>query len=60
MDLDELEPRKKKAAPKDLDAMGVEQLEEYLAEVDAEGARVRAKIAEKKDYLAGAQAFFKG
>jgi uncharacterized small protein (DUF1192 family) len=60
MDLDELEPRKKKAAPKDLDAMGVEQLEEYLAEVEAEGARVRAKIAEKKDYLAGAQAFFKG
>jgi uncharacterized small protein (DUF1192 family) len=60
MDLDELEPRKKKAAPKDLDAMGVEQLEEYLAEVEAEGARVCAKIAEKKDYLAGAQAFFKG
>ena len=59
MDFDELEPRKKKSAPKDLDALGVEQLEEYLAELDAETARVRAKIAEKKDYLAGAQAFFK-
>ena len=59
MDLDELEPQKKKAAPKDLDAMGVEQLEKYLAEIETEGARVRAKIAEKKDYLAGAQAFFK-
>ena len=60
MDLDALEPLKQKVAPKDLDAMGVEQLEEYLAEIETEAARVRAKIAEKKDYLAGAQAFFKG
>ncbi len=59
MDLDELEPQKKKAAPKDLDAMGVEQLEEYLAEIETEAARVRAKIAEKKDYLTGAERFFK-
>ncbi len=59
MDLDELEPQKKKTAPKDLDAMGVEQLEEYLAELEAEVARVRTKITEKKDYLAGAQQFFK-
>ncbi len=59
MDLDEQEPQKKKTAPKDLDALGVEQLEEYLAELDAEAARVRAKITEKKDYLTGAQAFFK-
>jgi len=58
MDIEELEPQNKKTAPKDLDAMGVEQLEEYLAELDAEAARVRAKITEKKDYLAGAQAFF--
>ena len=59
MDLDELEPQKKKAAPKDLEAMGVAQLEKYLAEIEAEGARVRAKIVEKKDYLAGAEKFFK-
>ncbi len=59
MDIEELEPRKKKAAPKDLEAMGVEQLENYLAELDAEADRVRTKITEKKDYLAGAQAFFK-
>ena len=59
MDLDELEPQKKKPAPKDLDALGVEQLEEYLAELEAEAERVRVKLAEKKDYLAGAQAFFK-
>jgi uncharacterized small protein (DUF1192 family) len=60
MDPDELEPQKKKAVPKDLDAMGVEQIEEYLAEIETEAARVRAKIAEKKDYLAGAERFFKG
>ncbi len=59
MDIEDLEPRKKKAAPKDLDAMGVEQLEHYLAELEAEVERVRTKITEKKDYLAGAQAFFK-
>ncbi len=59
MDLDELEPQKKKAAPKDLDALGVEQLEEYLAGLEAEAERVRAKLADKKDYLAGAQDFFK-
>jgi uncharacterized small protein (DUF1192 family) len=59
MDLDELEPRKKKTQPKDLDALGVEQLEEYLAELEAEAERVRAKLAEKKTYLAGAQTFFK-
>ncbi len=59
MDLDELEPQKKKTAPKDLDALGVEQLEEYLAELETEAERVRVKLAEKKDYLAGAQNFFK-
>ncbi len=59
MDIDDLEPQKKKTAPKDLDALGVEQLEEYLAGLEAEVARVRVKIAEKKDYLAGAENFFK-
>ncbi len=59
MDIEDLEPQKKKAAPKDLDALGVEQLEEYLAELEAEAARVRAKLAEKKAYLDGAEKFFK-
>lgn len=59
MDIDDLEPQKKKPKPKDLDDMGIEQLEEYLAELEAEAERVRVKIAEKKDYLAGAGKFFK-
>ena len=59
MDTDDLEPPKKKPAPKDLDAMAVDELEDYLAELEAEAERVRAKIASKKDYLSSAQAFFK-
>ena len=48
-----------KPKPKDLDSLGVEQLEEYLAELQAEAARVEEKIAAKKSYLSGADAFFK-
>jgi uncharacterized small protein (DUF1192 family) len=59
MDIEELEPQKKKPQPKDLDAMGVEELEDYLAELEAEAARVKAKIESKKSYLAGAADFFK-
>ena len=59
MDLDDLEPRKQKPKPKDLEVMGVEELEAYLAELEAEAARVREKIAAKKSYLSGADALFK-
>ena len=59
MDIEELEPRKKKPAPKNLEAMGVEELEAYLAELEIELARVKAEIEGKKAYLAGAGAFFK-
>jgi uncharacterized small protein (DUF1192 family) len=60
MDTDDLEPRKPATpAPKDLDTMGVEELEDYIAELQAEIDRVQAKLATKKDYKAGADAFFK-
>ncbi len=59
MDIEELEPQKKKPEPKNLQAMGVEELEEYLAELETELARVKTEIESKKSYLAGAQAFFK-
>ncbi len=35
MDIEELEPQKKKPEPKNLEAMGVEELEEYQAELEA-------------------------
>ena len=59
MDIEELEPRKKKPEPKKLEAMGVEELAEYQAELETEVARVKAELEGKKSYLAGAQAFFK-
>jgi len=59
MDIEDLEPRQKQPKPKDLDALGVEELEAYLAELQAEAERVRAKIESKKTYLAGADGLFK-
>ena len=59
MDIEDLEPRHKQPKPKDLDAMGVDELEAYLAELQAEVERVTAKIESKKTYLAGADSLFK-
>ena len=59
MDLDDLEPRKAQPKPKDLEVMGVDELEAYLGELEAEAARVRDKIAAKKAYLSGAESLFK-
>jgi uncharacterized small protein (DUF1192 family) len=59
MDLEDLEPRKQQPKPKDLESMGVEELEEYLAELESEAERVREKIAAKKAYLSGAAGLFK-
>jgi uncharacterized small protein (DUF1192 family) len=59
MDLDELEPRKQQPKPKDLEAMGVDELEAYLAELRQEADRVREKISAKKAYLSGAEGLFK-
>ncbi len=47
MDLDELEPRKKKIEPRNLEVMGVKELEAYINELETEIARVRAAIAGK-------------
>ena len=59
MDLEDLEPRTKKPKPKDLEGLGVEELEAYLAKLEAEAERVREKIAAKKAYLSGADSLFK-
>ena len=59
MDLDDLEPRKQKPKPKDLDALGVEELQDYLAVLEAEAERVKQKIAAKQAYLSGAEGLFK-
>jgi uncharacterized small protein (DUF1192 family) len=59
MDLDDLEPRKQKPKPKDLESLGVAELEAYLEELQTEAERVKQKIAAKKSYLSGAGSLFK-
>ena len=58
-DLDDLDPRHKKAPPKNLDAMSVEDLEEYVAAMKAEIVRVEDKIRAKRSHAAAAASFFK-
>lgn len=59
MDLDELEPRKKKIEPRNLEVMGVKELEAYIDELETEIARVRAAIAGKSSHKSAAEKFFK-
>jgi len=59
MDTDDLEPVKKKAAPKNLDEISIEALGEYIAELEAEISRVREAIAEKEGAQTIAETFFK-
>ena len=59
MDTDDLEPEQKKPEPKNLEEMSIEALEEYIAELEAEIARVREVIAGKEVARSGAEQFFK-
>ena len=59
MDEEELEPRRKAVQPKDLTLMGIEELETYIAELEAEIARVRLDITAKLGQRRGAEALFK-
>jgi uncharacterized small protein (DUF1192 family) len=59
MDIEDLEPRKKTATPLNLDTLSIEELTDYIASLEAEIARVQAKIAAKKAHLAGAAELFR-
>ncbi|MCK5274242.1 MAG: DUF1192 domain-containing protein [Alphaproteobacteria bacterium] len=59
MDTDDLEPRKTKAKPKDLDEMSVEAIGEYIDDLKAEIKRAEAAIKAKNAARSGADAFFK-
>lgn len=59
MDIEDLEPRKKKPQPKNLDDMSIEALKEYIAELESEIARAREKIVQKEKARLGADRFFK-
>lgn len=60
IDSDDLEPqRRAKPALKDLTALGVAELKEYIAGLEAEIARARQAIAAKEAQRNAADAFFK-
>ncbi|MDE2028975.1 MAG: DUF1192 domain-containing protein [Alphaproteobacteria bacterium] len=55
---DELEPSKPAAKPRDLQPMSVEELNEYIAMLEAEIARAEAAIAQKNAHKQGIEALF--
>ena len=59
MDEDELLPRTKKPGPRNLEPLSIEALEDYIAEMEAEIARVREEIAAKGEHRSGAEALFR-
>ena len=58
-ELDDLDPQQKKPQPKNLDAMNIEDLKEYVAALKAELARVEDKIKAKQSHASAAASFFK-
>jgi uncharacterized small protein (DUF1192 family) len=59
MDMDEVEPRRKPVSQKPLDPLSVGELEDYVAALEAEIARVKAAIAAKQSHRAGLDGLFK-
>ncbi len=59
MDADDLEPRKAKPKPRDLESMSIEALNEYVAELEAEIERTKLMIASKQSARASADSVFK-
>ncbi len=56
---EEEKPKPKGIVPRDLDELSIEALGDYIAELEAEIARVQDKIASKKDARGAAESFFK-
>jgi len=57
--IDDLEPQKQSKKPKSLDAMSVDELHAYVAELKAEIVRVEAAITAKKAHIDAVSALFK-
>jgi uncharacterized small protein (DUF1192 family) len=56
---DDLEPQKQSKKPKPLDNMSVGELQEYVAELQAEIVRVEAAIKGKQAHMTAMDALFK-
>ena len=59
MDPEDLEPKKKPAVLKPLDPMSIEDLRDYIAELEREIERVKAAITAKQAVRSGADSLFK-
>ena len=59
MDTDDLDPKNAPAGKPDLYVMSIEQLNEYIAEMEIEIARVRTEIARKQSARGDADSVFK-
>lgn len=59
MEWDDLEPRKAKPKPKDLQPLSIAELNDYIAELEAEIVRARGMIAAKQKDRSGAEGLFK-
>ena len=58
-DLDDLDPRQKKPQLKNLDAMNIDDLKEYIAVLKAEIVRVEDKLKAKQSHASVAASLFK-
>ncbi len=58
-DFDELEPRHKKVALRDLSRLSISDLADYITALEAEIIRTREEIARKEAQTKAAAAFFK-
>lgn len=56
---DDLDPRTKKAKPRNLDALSVEELRDYIEELKSEIARVESEITRKQKHMNAASSLFK-
>lgn len=59
MDTDDLEPLREKPTAADLETLSVDELQAYIADLEAEIDRIRLAIAEKSDHKNAAEQFFK-
>jgi uncharacterized small protein (DUF1192 family) len=59
IDTDDLEPLTKKPKPRDLDTLSVEELNNYIADMEREIGRVRDKIKAKTAHSSAAAALFR-
>ncbi|HEV2547031.1 MAG TPA: DUF1192 domain-containing protein [Stellaceae bacterium] len=59
MDEEDLLPRQKKPAKKDLVPLSIAELEAYIGELEEEIGRTRIEIAGKRKQRTGADALFK-